>query len=63
MGGDRNNSLNLGFVGSVTLTGHRGCLLRDGGGVLVRHRGCRALIQGGPPLLFLVGVLLVCVWC
>jgi hypothetical protein len=30
--------------------------------VLIGHRGSRALIQEGMPLVFLAGVLRVCVW-
>jgi hypothetical protein len=60
-GGDMNNSLNRGFVGSTALTGHWGYCLHDGRAVLVEHWGCGALIEEGRPLVFLVGVLLVCV--
>jgi hypothetical protein len=62
-GGDENNSLARGFVGPAALVGRHGCCVRDGGAVLIGHRGCRALIQEGPPLVFLAGVLLVCVRC
>jgi hypothetical protein len=61
--GDRNNSLIQGFVGSVDLAGHWGCCICDGGAILVGRRLCRALVQEGPPLVFPVGVLLVCTWC
>jgi hypothetical protein len=57
------NSLARGFVGPATLVGHRGCCVCDGRAVYVGHRGCEALIQGDPPLVFLAGVLPVCVWC
>jgi hypothetical protein len=60
--GDKNNSLNQGFVGSAALAGHRGCCLHDGGHVLIRHWGCRVLIQECLPLVFLAGVLPVRVW-
>jgi hypothetical protein len=62
-GGDRNNSLNWGFVGSAALTVRWGCCLRGGGAVHVVRRGCRALVHMGPPMVFLAGVLPVCLWC
>jgi hypothetical protein len=62
-GGDRNNSLNRGFVGFAALSGHRGYCLHDGGGVLIGHQGCGALIQEDPPLVFLVDVRLGLLLC
>jgi hypothetical protein len=61
-GDDGNNSLAQGFVGPTTLVGRRGCHIRDGGAILVGHQGCGALIQEGPPLVFLARALSVCVW-
>jgi hypothetical protein len=60
-GGEGNNSLARGFVGPAALAGRWGCCVRDGGAILVGHQQCRALIQEGPPLVFLAGVLSVCV--
>jgi hypothetical protein len=62
-GGDRTNSVTRGFIGPTTLTDRRGYYVRDGGAILVGHRGCRALVQEGPPLVFLATVLPVCIWC
>jgi hypothetical protein len=61
MCGDENSSLTRGFVGPTILTGHQSCCSHDGGAILIGHRGHGALIQEVPPLVFLVGVLPVCV--
>jgi hypothetical protein len=61
--GDGNNSPAQGFICPATLAGYRGFCIHDGGAILVRHQGCRAIIQGGPPVVFLAGVLSVCVGC
>jgi hypothetical protein len=62
-GADENNTFAWGFVGSIALAGCWGYCISDGGTILVGHWRCRALVQGGLPLVFLAGVLLVCVWC
>jgi hypothetical protein len=33
------------------------------GAIFVGHQGCRALIQEGPSLVFLAGVIPICAWC
>jgi hypothetical protein len=60
---DSFRDLTQGFVDPATLADHQGCCVRDGEAVLVGHRGCGALVQEGPSLVFLVGVFSVCVWC
>jgi hypothetical protein len=60
--GDRNNSLAQGFIGSVVLVGSRSYCVCAHGAVLVGHRGRRALVKEGPPLVLPIGVLSVCVW-
>jgi hypothetical protein len=52
-----------GFIGPTVRTGHQSRRGHDGGAVLIEHQGRGALIQEGPPWVFLVGVLPVCVWC
>jgi hypothetical protein len=49
-----------GFAGFVVLAGRRGCHRHDGDAVLVKSRGSGAHAQEGPPLVFPVGVLSVC---
>jgi hypothetical protein len=41
----RKNSLTRSLVGFVTFANRWGHCVRDGGAVLIRHRGCGALIQ------------------
>jgi hypothetical protein len=55
------NSPIQGFAGPIILTGHRGCHEHDGDVVHVESQGSGAPGQEGPPLIFPVGVLLVCV--
>jgi hypothetical protein len=52
-----------GFIGPTVRTSHQSHCGHDGGAVLIGHRGHGALVQEGPPWVFLVGVLPVCVWC
>jgi hypothetical protein len=47
-----------GFVGSID---RQGCHGHDGGAVLVESFGIEAPAQEGPPLVFAVGILSVCV--
>jgi hypothetical protein len=61
-GGDGNNSLARGFVGPTALAGRRGYCIHDGEAIHIRHQGCGALVQEGSPLVFLTGVLPICVW-
>jgi hypothetical protein len=61
-GGNGNNLLTWGFVGPIILIGRRCCCIHDGGAVLLGHWGHGTLVQEGPPLVFLVDVLLVCIW-
>jgi hypothetical protein len=63
IGGDGNNSHAQGFVGPAALADHRGYCIHDRGAILIGHRGCRALVQEGLPLVFLTNTLLVCRWC
>jgi hypothetical protein len=62
-GGDGNKSLAQGFACLTGLTGCWGYCIRDGGAILIGHRGCGALIQEGSPLVFVASVLLGCAWC
>jgi hypothetical protein len=57
IGDDKNNFLTQGLVGSVTLGGHLGHCVRDGRAVFVGDRGCGALVQEGPPLVFFACIL------
>jgi hypothetical protein len=59
IGGDKNNFLTRGLVGSIALAGRRGRYICDGGAVFVEHRRCGALVQEGPPLVFFAGIFLV----
>jgi hypothetical protein len=61
--GDGNNSLAQGFVGPAALAGRLGYHFCHGRVILIGHQGCGALVQEGPPLVFLVSVLSVCAWC
>jgi hypothetical protein len=51
-----------GFAGPAILATCQSCRSHDGEAVLIWHRWCRALIEEGPPLVFLIGVLPVCGW-
>jgi hypothetical protein len=60
-GGGRNNSLNRGFVGS--LTGHRGYCLRDDGGILVGHLHSNGLLHALiSPIFFFCSSCLTKAW-
>jgi hypothetical protein len=59
---DGDSSLTQGFVGSTVLVGHRSCHNNVGGVVHIEHWEHGSLVQQGSPLVFLVGVLLVCTW-
>jgi hypothetical protein len=59
---DGDSSLTWGFVDPAILTGHRSSHNHDGGAILIVLRGCGALIEKGPPLIFLASVLPVCAW-
>jgi hypothetical protein len=52
IGGEKNNFLTQGLVGSVALAGHWGHCIRDGGAIFIGYRECGALVQEGPPLVF-----------
>jgi hypothetical protein len=60
-GCDGNNLLALGFVGPAVLVGYCCCHDRNGGTVLVGLWKCGVPIQEGPAMVFLVGVILICV--
>jgi hypothetical protein len=62
IGGNGDNSLTWGFIGVIVLAGCRNYCVHDGGAILIGHWGCGAVVQEGPPLVFLAGVLPICVW-
>jgi hypothetical protein len=51
-----------GFVGLAVLTSHQSCHDHVGRAVLFGYLKRKDLVQEGPPLVFLAGVLSVCVW-
>jgi hypothetical protein len=51
------SSFTQGFMGPTVFARHLGCHDHDGRVVLIGQRGHGALIQEGPPLIFLLGVL------
>jgi hypothetical protein len=53
----KDNSLTWRLVGSVALTDRRSRCICDGGAVLIEHRGCGTLVQGGLLLVFPADVL------
>jgi hypothetical protein len=57
------NSLTQSLVGSIAFADCRSYCTYEGGVILNVHQGCRILIQEGPPFVFLVGVLPVCMRC
>jgi hypothetical protein len=57
--GDKNNSLDRGFVGSIILAARQGCRVRAGRDLLTRHRGRNDVIHEGPAWSFLP----VSSWC
>jgi hypothetical protein len=50
---DKNNSLTQDLLGSATLADRWGSCVRDGGAILIEHRGCRAIIRSARPWSFL----------
>jgi hypothetical protein len=57
------NLVTQSLVGSIACTSYRSHCVRDRGVVLLKHRGCRALIQEGLPLVFATDVFPVHMWC
>jgi hypothetical protein len=51
------SSLTRGSVGPTVFSSSWGCRGHNGRAILIRHRGRRALIQEGPPLVFHASVL------
>jgi hypothetical protein len=54
---DVDSSLTQGFVGPTIFAGHCGCCSHDGKAIFVGHWGCGALVEEGPPFVFLSSVL------
>jgi hypothetical protein len=51
------------LVGSIAYAVRGSRCIHDCGVILIGHRGCRALVQEGPPLVFPASIFLVCLQC
>jgi hypothetical protein len=56
---DEDNSLTRGLAGSIALDGHHGRRIHDCWVILIRYRGCGALVLEGPSLVLLASVVRV----